>query len=213
MKNKETRICPIGSHVFTFEVGPGRRPTYCPEHRVSNERNAIAAASLKERNKTATERHCPRCNTTKPADQFSATAPYCRPCMADWMRDHRKERPALQTRIERLRNYGITQEQFDAMFEAQGKRCKICGRTTPGGTGAGGWHVDHDHACCSARKRSCGKCLRGILCSNCNVGIGNLQDDPEIILAALQYVLAYRARRESGGHINLSAEEDAAVRN
>jgi hypothetical protein len=120
--------------------------------------------------------------------------------MAAWMRDHRKEHPALQTRIERLRNYGLTEGQFNARFETQGKRCAICRRTEPGGQGAGGWHIDHDHACCATRKRSCGKCIRGILCSNCNIGIGNLQEDPRILQAALGYLLAYRARRDAEGH-------------
>lgn len=198
MRNTETRVCPIGNHEFTFEVKAGRRPVYCPDHRVSHQRNANAAALLKQRHELASERHCPRCDTTKPVSEFAATAPYCRPCMAAWMRGHRKDRPALQTRTERLRNYGLTQAQFDARFEAQGRKCAICPRTEPAGHGTGGWHVDHDHACCTARKRSCGKCIRGILCSNCNLMIGNGQDDPAILQAGAIYLLAYSARKE--GH-------------
>ena len=50
----------------------------------------------------------------------------------------------------------------------------------------------------SPRKRSCGRCIRGILCSNCNVGLGNFHDSPELLKAAISYLLAYSARKE--GH-------------
>lgn len=33
---------------------------------------------------------------------------------------------------------------------------------------------------------------RGILCGNCNLGIGNLQDNPEIMLAAIAYVRKWK---------------------
>jgi hypothetical protein len=129
------------------------------------------------------------------------------------MRDyHDRNPPAAYTPADRLPKYGITAEQFEVMFEAQGRRCKICGTSEPGTRTAGRWHIDHDHACCPGRKKSCGKCLRGILCGNCNIGIGNLQDDPVIVQAALGYLLAYRARREAEGHINSMITEDAAVR-
>jgi hypothetical protein len=29
--------------------------------------------------------------------------------------------------------------------------------------------VDHDHACCQKKNRSCGKCIRGLLCHTCNI--------------------------------------------
>jgi hypothetical protein len=33
------------------------------------------------------------------------------------------------------------------------------------------WSVDHDHSCCNG-DTSCGKCVRGIVCSFCNRGLG-----------------------------------------
>jgi hypothetical protein len=87
-----------------------------------------------------------------------------------------------------IRQYGIEWEQYERMLAAQGGVCAICGKPPKGGrTSSGRLHVDHDHACCPGMK-SCGKCIRGLLCSNCNRGIGCLQDDPAILTAALRYV-------------------------
>lgn len=145
------------------------------------------------RNLQATERPCSKCGETKPSEEFAgAGASYCKPCMAAWARERRKRGKAQSpeyTRTLNLARYGLTPEQFDATLAAQGGRCKICRTENPGGQG---WHVDHDHACCNTRKKACGKCLRGILCTRCNIGIGNLRDDPEIIFAALKYILEFR---------------------
>jgi hypothetical protein len=92
---------------------------------------------------------------------------------------------AAHTRPSKLRRYGLTPSLFDALLGYQGGRCAICRRTEPGG--AGDFHVDHDHACCPGR-RSCGRCVRGLLCARCNVGAGVL-DWPDERLAAL---IAYR---------------------
>lgn len=210
MSKTASATCPVCDETFFYEVRPGTRPKYCsPQHSWK-----VGAARQKARNAAAAERWCPRGEHTVPASDFAGpTSPYCKPCMAEWTRTDRKkpERTPDYTRRERMRNYGITQEQFEAIFEAQGRRCKICSRTEPEGKGASGWHLDHDHACCPARKRSCGKCIRGILCSNCNVGIGNLMDDPAIVRAALDYLVAYQARRGAEDHGNSMSEIGAAT--
>lgn len=104
---------------------------------------------------------------------------------------HRKEygvsvRGRYVQRRSNLGRYGITPEQWDAMFESQGNRCAICRTDDPGGKG---WATDHDHACCPERGTACGKCIRGILCGCCNTGIGLLKDSPTVFLAAADYVL------------------------
>lgn len=65
------------------------------------------------------------------------------------------------------RLYGITLEQFEEIFEAQGRVCKICKTDTPNGRHRS-WHVDHDHN----RKE---KHVRGILCQRCNLILGQLE--------------------------------------
>lgn len=55
-------------------------------------------------------------------------------------------------------------------------------------------HIDHDHSCCPG-KGSCGKCVRGILCRNCNVGLGFLKDSIPRLEDAISYLSSYEARR------------------
>lgn len=82
-----------------------------------------------------------------------------------------------------IRKYGIDQAAFDAMLAAQGGVCAIC--RTESRRGRGGWCVDHDHACCPTPSRSCGKCIRGILCLTCNSSLGWLENNRDGALAYL----------------------------
>jgi hypothetical protein len=81
--------------------------------------------------------------------------------------------------------YNLTLEQLDIILARQGGHCAICSATEPGGKGA--WHVDHDHSCCPSVK-TCGKCIRGLLCSSCNLGIGHLKDNVAILENAINYL-------------------------
>ena len=65
--------------------------------------------------------------------------------------------------------------------------CSICKNKSPGTMG---WNVDHDHECCSGSK-SCGRCIRGILCHLCNKGIGLLGDDPILLSSGINYLKNY----------------------
>jgi hypothetical protein len=88
---------------------------------------------------------------------------------------------------------GMTREQYDALVFQQGGHCAICGTDDPGTSGVDGmWCVDHDHRCCpgqaTPRKPWCGRCVRGLLCRDCNFGIASLRDSPEIARAAARYL-------------------------
>lgn len=87
--------------------------------------------------------------------------------------------------------FNLTEENYTKILLAQNSCCAICGSEDPGGA-AKEWLVDHDHACCPGRRtdsvKSCGKCIRGLLCSKCNFGLGQFKDDPNILQAAIEYI-------------------------
>jgi len=73
---------------------------------------------------------------------------------------------------------GITPDDYKKMLEGQNGKCAICGAIESHSKG----HrlaVDHDH--------ETGK-IRGLLCHNCNVGLGNFKDSPDLIRSAIEYL-------------------------
>lgn len=88
--------------------------------------------------------------------------------------------------INRLARFGLTPDQYLEMLNAQGGVCAIC-EAPESSTDAKGrikaLAVDHDHATGA---------IRGLLCANCNKGIGNLGDSVETLIAAAAYLEAAR---------------------
>lgn len=76
------------------------------------------------------------------------------------------------------KTYGITPQQYEAMFIAQGGRCAICHSDEPGSK-YNRWHIDHRHDT---------GVVRGILCLQCNVMIGMAREDAVILSAAIAYL-------------------------
>jgi len=89
---------------------------------------------------------------------------------------------------KRLAKYGITPERFELMKQQQDNKCAMCKVDKPGGMGE--WHVDHNHKCCPGTK-SCGKCIRGLLCFRCNVEVGIIED-PVWLRNAIKYAAETR---------------------
>lgn len=85
--------------------------------------------------------------------------------------------------------YKLTYLQYSDFLEKQDYKCAIC-KVDFEEEDNRSIHVDHDHLCCSKAK-SCGKCVRGLLCGTCNSGIGLLKDSPKIIKEALLYLEGY----------------------
>jgi transposase-like protein len=94
----------------------------------------------------------------------------------------------------RRRKYGMTLEDFDELLKEQDGGCAICGEK-PDENNRANWHIDHDHKCC-AGENTCGNCVRGILCPNCNPGLGQFKDSEDLLLRALLYLRKYRVKRE-----------------
>lgn len=122
-------------------------------------------------------RECSRCGV-KNVERKPGIA-VCDGCRVD-----KRDRTEFERR-RRFRTYGITEAQYDAMFERQGYRCGICLTDTPGRKG---WAIDHCHD---------SGVVRGVLCSKCNSAIGLLQDDPAVIMRAALYVERHQLAKAS----------------
>lgn len=83
--------------------------------------------------------------------------------------------------------YSLPPEVYRALLEACPKNdkgvamCMTCAKYKARA-------VDHDHKCCPG-KTSCGKCVRGLLCGNCNTILGRQRDDAEVFLRMAEYLL------------------------
>lgn len=105
----------------------------------------------------------------------------------------RQNRECVACRTRRVkdatlrRNYGISLEEYHALLKMQGDRCAICRVEMSDYPRL--FSVDH----CHLTKR-----VRGLLCLQCNVGIGNLRESPSVILNALDYLLSHGGETNEG---------------
>lgn len=83
--------------------------------------------------------------------------------------------------------YNMTLEQYDVMMYLQDGVCALC--RTPC-RARKNLSVDHNHKCCPGYK-SCGKCIRGLICNACNNGLGRFNDNKEILTRAIRYLEFY----------------------
>lgn len=116
-------------------------------------------------------------------------ARHCRACKRDrpktgtveqrrkWRKDWRKRNPHYHRDRERLKKLGVTPEETAAMYEAQEGKCAICKKHMEKP------QMDHNHATGSVRE---------LLCANCNMAIGLLEDDTDILESAKSYLLKHK---------------------
>lgn len=98
-------------------------------------------------------------------------------------RENRKKDPLASVR-PRAKRRGISVETYLAMEREQGGVCLICKGNTNRRLA-----IDHDH--------ETGE-VRGLLCGKCNTGIGQFDEDPDRMRAAIAY-LEERAVRKAFG--------------
>lgn len=126
---------------------------------------------------------CSDCRKLRPLEDFHvsgrslrANCKYCR---------------AVLDRRDKLRRfYDIDVETYDSLLESQGGVCASCGQpeTSLSRTGEIKFlAVDHDHSCCPGQK-TCGQCIRGLLCSRCNLVLGLVEDDKTLLIDAVLYL-------------------------
>ena len=137
------------------------------------------------------ERICTRCCVSKPLneDNFQRRKGYaegfhtwCMECLriynAWWEKKNRDANPEYYRARElkrEMKKYGTTVEWYrDRLIEQLGL-CAICGHLSHHHGTIQRLQVDHDHACCDMHTKSCGKCLRGLLCADCNLRLAPLE--------------------------------------
>lgn len=143
---------------------------------------------------------CHYCSETRPLEDFAKAkgrkhgrASTCKFCKREMDKRYHakfykeKIKPQRQTKEYRVKTirwkYGLSVEQVEQLMERSGGLCEICRESV-------GTCIDHDHACCPDEK-SCGKCVRGLLCRGCNWALGHMRDNPERLRAAASYLEIY----------------------
>jgi recombination endonuclease VII len=124
-------------------------------------------------------KRCPDCGAWKPTDEFPRNrrtrdgfAACCKPCHNARGRESKERLYGSSRHYHLTRRYGIGAKDVERLIAEQGGLCAICGSADPE-------HVDHDHATGA---------VRGVLCFNCNGGLGQFRDDPAFLAAAIEHL-------------------------
>lgn len=136
-------------------------------------------------------RTCTKCGESKADTEFYKTGKgdkrhgSCKVCFKARVAANKDPVKIRDNSLQRM--YGITSEDYAEMFEAQGGVCDKCKRPPPN-------HrkkflaVDHNH--------ETGQ-VRGLLCDNCNRGIGLLGDTVESLTDAVNYLKKHDRREHT----------------
>lgn len=94
-------------------------------------------------------------------------------------------------RCYRDRAHCLDLDRRNLFLDQQNRNCAVtaCDRTLAL-YGPNTYHIDHDHACCPGI-HSCGGCIRGLICGGCNAALGYARDNPAILLALADYLVAH----------------------
>src|SRR5688572_4448290 len=141
---------------------------YCEAHLKQKKKHG---ETFPVRSKRVNPTTCKKCGVAVPRNRKGYYLTQCRRC-------------------HHLAMFGLTKESYADILLKQGGGCAICGETE--GVAGRSLHVDHDRNCCN-RRQSCGKCVRGILCSGCNTALGLLGE--KNLEAAIGYLRRYAKDR------------------
>ena len=136
---------------------------------------------------------CTKCKADKPLTEYFSRGGMlahlyksrCKSCMQEqrqqWAVDNQEHlnewrRKNWVTAKRRLKRRGATQKLYDQLYEIQQGRCALCREPEE----KFAWLcIDHDH--------DTGR-IRGLLCPNCNRGIGLLRDNADLLRKAAEYI-------------------------
>jgi hypothetical protein len=114
----------------------------------------------------------------------------CGPCYRSHLRQNSPrraeilERRAIQERVRRIEQYGIGADEYARLLTSQGGVCGICRQPALVNSRL---HIDHDH--------QTGR-VRGLLCHNCNRGLGIMGDTLDRMRAAVTYLESVENRQD-----------------
>lgn len=95
-----------------------------------------------------------------------------------------KSRKKVTRRSDLKKRYNLSTEEYDYISFKQGHTCAICGTKSTNGRRLS---VDHDHSTGA---------IRGLLCPSCNTGIGQLKDDPDLVIKAYNYLVIHKHNQQ-----------------
>lgn len=110
-------------------------------------------------------KQCNKCAESKPLTEFNkhkttkdGYGTYCKECYNK------------QTLLAKhLKRYGMSTEEIADLKKAG---CELCGSLD-------NLHIDHNHST---------NIVRGVLCTNCNRGLGHFKDSPDLLKKAVEYL-------------------------
>ena len=134
---------------------------------------------------TATHKSCPICGELKERSEFykwksrqDGLTAYCKPCFternAKWSKDNPEKAKSAAIATSRKIRFNISREDYQQMLVDQDNLCAICKKEVA-------WEAAVDHC------HTTGK-IRGLLCRNCNLGLGGFKDNIETVRKAIEYV-------------------------
>ena len=91
-------------------------------------------------------------------------------------------------RLKYTHHIGV--DDYNKLFNKQHGKCAICSKLMSINKRL---HIDHDHKCCPG-KRSCGKCIRGLLCNRCNFILGLCDESTLVLKEAIRYIEKHRRK-------------------
>ena len=183
-------LCPAG-----HDAGGGQSLRWRPS-RACVECAALRAARARAEKRAG--RPCDECGKPGLPERVGQGSQYrYHPeCRTPARRRQQREQYAENSKPFRYRtraaNKGLTLGQLERLYVKFDHSCGICG--TREDELAGRYPslcIDHDHACCPGKK-SCGRCIRGLLCSRCN----------KLLTLADQVTLAAMERYLEAGHVS-----------
>lgn len=107
-----------------------------------------------------------------------------------------------------LKRHNMSQERWNQLYSLQKGKCAICSEPIANEKLC----VDHDHKCCYSDYRSCGKCIRGLLCAKHNRGLGYFADKIQDLQNAIKYLSDYdKCVRTNQASLSMASTRPASM--